>query len=131
MFADDPVDNFNGIIAAPRWSGALDLNYNLKGWNYYYGLEYVGKTSSYQYYEEDPATSTYKLDTSSYFLHSASIQYKDTVGKWSATFGVRNLTDAKPPMISQGTNDRVGNAPLYSGYDYTGRRFYVNVSKTF
>jgi hypothetical protein len=25
----------------------------------------------------------------------------------------------------------VGNAPLYSGYDYLGRRLFVNVSKTF
>ncbi len=25
--------------------------------------------------------------------------------------------------------DRVGNAPLYSGYDYIGRQFYVNVAK--
>ncbi|MEI8031601.1 MAG: hypothetical protein WCH35_17650, partial [Comamonadaceae bacterium] len=132
LFADDALDDTNGTIGQPRWSGALDVNYTVKGWNYYYGLEWVGKTSSYAYYEEDPATSSYKLDTPSYFLHSASIQYKDTVGKWSATFGVRNLTDVKPPVISaQAGYNRVGNAPLYSGYDYTGRRFYVNVSKTF
>ncbi len=132
LFADDPLDNFNGTIASPAWSGALDVNYTVKSWNYRYGLEWVGKTSSYDYYEEDPATSTYKLDTPSYFLHSASIQYKDTVGKWSATFGVRNLADVKPPVISaQAGYNRVGNAPLYSGYDYAGRRFFVNVTKTF
>jgi outer membrane receptor protein involved in Fe transport len=132
LFADDPTDDTNGTIGQPRWSGAMDAKYTLKGWSYYYALEYVGKTSSYEYYEEDPATSTFKLDTPGYFLQSASIQYKDTVGKWSATFGVRNLADVKPPVISaQAGYDRVGNAPLYSGYDYTGRRFYVNVSKTF
>ena len=27
--------------------------------------------------------------------------------------------------------NRVGNAPLYSGYDYFGRTYFVNVSKTF
>ena len=132
LFADDPTDDFNGTIANPAWSGALDLNYTVKAWNYYYGLEWVGATSSYDYYEEDAATSTYKLDTPSYFLHSASVQYKDSVGKWSATFGVRNLADTKPPVISaQAGYNRVGNAPLYSGYDYSGRRFFLNVSMSF
>lgn len=132
LFADDPLDDTNGTIGQPSWSGAMDVNYTVKGWNYYYGMEWVGKTSTYDYYVEDPATSTYKLDTPSYFLHSASITYKDTASKWSATFGVRNLADVKPPVISaQAGYNRVGNAPLYSGYDYSGRRFYVNVSKTF
>lgn len=132
LFSDDPLDNFNGTIANPAWSGALDINYTVKAWNFYYGLEWVGKTSSYNYYEEDPATSTFKLNTPDYFLHSASIQYKDTAAKWSVTFGVRNLADTKPPVISaQAGYNRVGNAPLYSGYDYTGRRFFLNVSKSF
>ena len=132
LFADDPIDDTNGTIAQPRWSGALDVNYTVKAWNYYYGMEWVGATSSYDYFEEDPATSTFKLDTPSFVMHSASIQYKDTVGKWSATFGIRNLTDVKPPVISaQAGYNRVGNAPLYSGYDYLGRRFFLNVSMSF
>ena len=37
-----------------------------------------------------------------------------------------------PPVISaQAGYNRVGNAPLFSGYDYLGRRFFVNVTKTF
>ncbi len=131
LYAQDKLVDNNGTVGNPSWSGALDINYAVKGWNYYYGLEWVGKTSSYDYYEEDPATSTYKMDTPAYILQSASIQYKDTVGKWSVTAGVRNLADVKPPVISQGFANRVGNAPLSSGYDYTGRRFFVNVSKTF
>lgn len=132
LFADDALSDINGSVANPAWSGALDVNYTRKAWNYYYGLEWVGSTQSYDYWQEDPATTTYKLDTPSYFLHSASITYKDPVGKWSATFGVRNLADVKPPVVSaQAIYNRVGNAPLYSGYDYTGRRFFVNVSKTF
>jgi outer membrane receptor protein involved in Fe transport len=132
LYATDPLLDNNGTIANPSWSGALDVNYTVQGWNYFYGLEFVGATSSYEYYGEDPATSTYKLDTASYLLHSASIQYKDTVGKWSATLGVRNIADTKPPVISaQAGYNRVGNAPLYSGYDYLGRRVFLNVSKSF
>ncbi|MBI3348480.1 MAG: TonB-dependent receptor [Burkholderiales bacterium] len=131
LFADDPLDDTNGTVGTPKWSGALDVNYTIKGWNIYYGMEWVGKTSSYEYQGEDQATSIYKMDTPNYLLHSLSLSYNDTVSKWKATVGVRNLADKKPPIISAGFANRVGNAPLYSGYDYGGRRFFMNVSKTF
>lgn len=127
----DPLVDGNGTVTNPRWSGALDVNYTVQGWNFYYGLEFVGATSSYEYYGLNPNTTIYKLDTPDYFLHSASIQYKDTVGKWSATLGVRNIANTEPPEISAIVNNRVGNAPLYSGYDYVGRRVFLNVSKSF
>jgi iron complex outermembrane receptor protein len=131
LFAADPLDDTNNTIGQPKWSGAMDVNYAVKSWNFYYGMEWVGKTSSYEYYEEDPATSLYKINTPDYFLHSMSVSYMDSASKWKATVGVRNLEDKRPPVISSGINSRVGNAPLYSGYDYLGRRIFVNFSKTF
>ena len=138
LYATDPLLDNNGTITNPTWSGALNVNYTVKDWTYFYGLEFVGKTSTYDYYTAQgytgyaAETSTFKLDTPDYFLHAASVQYKDTVGKWGATLGVRNIADTKPPMISaQGGYNRVGNAPLYSGYDYMGRRIFLNVSKSF
>jgi len=46
---------------------------------------------------------------------------------------VRNFADKEPPTISPGAGiyNTVGNAPLYSGYDYFGRTFFVNLSKKF
>jgi iron complex outermembrane receptor protein len=131
LFANDPLDDANGTVGAPKWSGALDVKYTVKGWTMYYGMEWVGKTSSYAYLEEDEATSIYKFNTPNYFLHSVSVKYRDSVGKWSVSAGVRNLADKTPPQISAGYYNRVGNAPLYSGYDMLGRRFFMNVSKTF
>lgn len=132
LFATDALRDNNRTIGNPDWSGAVDVNYTVKNWNYYYGLEWIGQTTSYDFLSENPDTSTFKLDTPNYVLQSASIRYKDSVGKWSLTFGVRNLADVKPPVISaQAGYNRVGNAALYSGYDYLGRRFYMSVSKTF
>lgn len=132
LFAEDALDNVNGTINNPDWAGALDVNYTIKGWNLYYGLEWVGKTDSYAYLEEDPATSTFKLNTPDHFEHAVSLSYNNTAEKWRVTAGVRNLADKKPPVISaQAGYNRVGNAPLFSGYDYLGRRFFVNVTKTF
>ena len=130
LFAEDPLDDVNGTIGTPKRTGTVDLNYEYKGWRFYYGLDWVGKTDSYAYLEEDPATSTYKLNTPDYYLHTVSVGYKGD--KWDVTVGVRNLADKAPPQISaQAGYNRVGNAPLYSGYDYVGRRVYVNASKTF
>ena len=130
LFADDPLDEVNGTIGSPKWSGTLDVNYEVKGWRFYYGLNYVGKMDSYAYLEEDAVTSTYKLSTPKYFTHTLAVGYK--ADKWDINVGVRNLLDEKPPMISaQAGYNRVGNAPLYSGYDYEGRRFYLNASRSF
>ncbi|WP_422011438.1 TonB-dependent receptor domain-containing protein [Roseateles sp.] len=142
LFTTDPLTESNGRVGIPRWSGAFDVNYAVKGWTAYYGMEWVGKTSSYEYYQRrstsaaqaatyDPATSIYQMRTPNYFLHSLSLSYSDSVSKWKTTVGVRNIGDKTPPTISQGFANRVGNAPLYSGYDYLGRRFFMNVSKTF
>ena len=129
LFPDDPFIDFNGRIRAPKLTGALDASYKWKEWRLRYGMDYLGKMSDYAAFEEDPATSTYKMDTPVYILHHVSLQYKaDT---WAVIAGVRNLADKEPPQISQGWTNRVGNAPLYSGFDYFGRQYFVNVTKTF
>ena len=132
LFADEQLSDTNGTVTNPAWSGALDLNYTVKAWNVYYGLEWVGPTQSYDFNRIDEATTSFKLDTPKYFLQAASISYNNTASKWRATFGIRNLADVKPPVVSaQAGLNRVGNAPLYSGYDYAGRRVFLNVSKSF
>lgn len=130
LFAEDALEDKNGNIGMPKWSGQLDASYAQASWKAYYGLEWIGKTSSYAYYREDPATSRFKLSTPSYFLHTVSLTYSSPQRDWKATLGVRNLRDQKPPEISSGFVNRVGNAPLYSGYDYLGRRIFLNLSKT-
>lgn len=130
LFPEDPLDDLNGTLNNPRWSGSVDFNYEVKAWRFYYGLDWIQGTSSYAYLGEDPATSTYQLSVPSYMLHTAAVRYK--ANTWEATVGVRNLMDKKPPSISaQAGYNRIGNAPLYSGYDYVGRTLYVNLSKSF
>jgi len=94
-----------------------------------YGVEWIQGTDSYAYYEEDPATSDYDLAVDDYWLHNASVQYASD--GWTATVGVRNLFNEDPPTVSSGVYNRVGNAPLYSGYDYLGRTAFVNLTKSF
>ena len=130
LFSDDPFDDVNGTINNPKYTGTFDATYSLANWKFRYGLEWIAAMDSYAYLGEDPATSNYVFDVPDYYLHTVSVQYNQ--GKdWSATVGIRNLTDQNPPVISSGFYDRVGNSPLYSGYDYVGRTFFVDVTKSF
>jgi iron complex outermembrane recepter protein len=128
LFPDDPLESFNGNIGAPDMTGVIDATYTWKAWRVRYGMEWIDKMSSYAFFQEDPATSTYQMATPSYTTHHLSVQY--TGDKWSVTAGVRNLLNEDLPQISQGFANRRGNVPLYSGFDYLGRTYFVNVQFT-
>lgn len=130
LFADDDIDEVNGTLNNPSMSGTWDLRYTYKGWTAYYGLDWIKATSSYDYLGQNPATSTYLLSVPEYKLHTVSMSYKAST--WDVTLGVRNVSDTKPPVISaQAGYNRVGNSPLYSGYDYVGRTVFLNATKSF
>lgn len=128
LFPDDPLESFNGIIGAPDMTGAIDATYTWKAWRVRYGMDWIDKMSSYEFFAQDPATSTFQMATPSYTTHHLSVQY--TGDKWSVTGGVRNLLNEDLPQISQGFTNRRGNVPLYSGFDYFGRTYFVNVQFT-
>jgi len=129
IFPTDPLVNSVGRLSSPKRTGTLDLYYKVREWTGHYGMDWTDRMSDYKFYGEDPGTSTYKMDTPSYMYHNFSAEYRGN--KWSVTAGVRNAMDKKPPSISQGFTNRIGNAPLYSGFDYVGRTFFVNVNKSF
>ena len=130
LFADDDLDEVNGTLTSPKYSGTLDINYTVKDWRFFYGVDWVGKQDSYAYIGQDPATSTFKLNVPNYYLQTVALGYK--ANQWDITLGIRNVADIKPPTISaQAGYNRIGNAPLYSGYDYVGRTAYLNVAKSF
>ena len=129
LFDEDPLEDYVGMINNPEFTGTADISYAWADWRVRYGVEWVDGMSSYEYYGEDPATSDYDLATDDYFLHNASVQYSRD--GWTATAGVRNLFNENPPTISAGVYNRVGNAPLYSGYDYLGRTAFINLTKSF
>ncbi|WP_119677669.1 TonB-dependent receptor domain-containing protein [Indioceanicola profundi] len=129
LFPDDPYDNYNGTIGNPRWTGTFDASYRYAEWTFRYGVDWIDGMDSTTYLEVDPAADPYVFKVDDYFEHYLSVQYAEE--DWSVTAGVRNLFDKEPPQISMGYYNRVGNAPLYSGYDYVGRELFVTLSKSF
>jgi iron complex outermembrane recepter protein len=124
IFEADDLRERNHAIFYPTWSGSGSISYKLESWRVSYGVDWIGDMDSYADEEEDPYTSEYDLKVPSYLTHRVSVRYQTDT--WEATLGVRNLTDEIPPSVSSQIVNRVGNVPLYSGYDYVGREFFVN-----
>jgi iron complex outermembrane recepter protein len=130
LFANSPLREFNGTLNTPEYTGTLDTTVTLGDWRARYGVEWVSDMNSYALVGLNPATTTCVLDVPDYYLHKASVQYR--ADNWSATLGVKNILDEEPPKISAACGyNKVGDAPLYSGYDYVGRQLFLNVSKSF
>ena len=129
QFSDLPLSTYNGQIGAPKWTGSFDFGYKVNNWDLFYGIEWTSKMDSYDAVGVAPS-SQYTFDTPDYYIHRAGVTYKaprDVV----ITLSVKNLFDKEPPQISSGAYNRVGNAPLYSGLDYLGRRASLTISKKF
>lgn len=124
----DPVEDNIGTLNNPEWTGDFSVNYRWDRWDLNYGVEWLDATySSADYIGLTQAQrDTYIFETDDYFLHRASVRWRGD--DFTLILGVRNLFDTDPPFISSGAYNRIGNAPLYSGYDPVGRQFFINVS---
>lgn len=142
LFEDEFLTDANGTYVTPDWVGNFDATYRVGSTLLRYGLTWIdGSSGTYEYFAFDEQTGTvdealeqiyrdnYILEVPDYFLHNASVQF-DIAEDFEFTIGVRNIFDKQPPRISAAVNT-VGNAPLYSGFDYFGRQFFVNTTFSF
>lgn len=127
---DQIFDNI-GSLNNPDWTGLFEGYYRISKFRFRYGVEWINKVYSPADYLgiTQANRDTYVFEAPNYFLHSASATIQ--LDKFSLLVGVRNLFNTAPPFISSGQYNRVGNAPLYSGYDYNGRTFFVTTSVKF
>lgn len=124
LFADEDLEGYNGSLDVPEFGGNGSISYQINNWRLTYGIEWISSMDGYEEADEDPQTSESDYTVPSYIEHRVSTRYQ--ADNWKATVGVRNLTNETPPEISAGYFNRVGNAPLYSAYDYVGREVFVN-----
>ncbi|MCT2559161.1 TonB-dependent receptor [Tsuneonella sp. YG55] len=124
----DAVRDNIGTLNNPEWSGTFAANYSIGRVDLRYGVDWLSSTYSDADYlgVTQAVRDTYILEAPDYFLHQASVRWKGD--NFSFTVGVRNLFDTTPPYISSGFYNRVGNAPLYNGFDYLGRTYFANIS---
>jgi outer membrane receptor protein involved in Fe transport len=118
-----------GLLTNPRFTGVFDATYAYKRFGIHYSGEWTQHTDSTAYLAQFGYDNTYNFHTPDYWVHAVSVNY--VADKFSLTLGVRNLLNTNPPSISDGAYSRVANAPLYSGYDFVGRQFFMNVTTKF
>ena len=136
LFEEDTLDRLNGSLNTPENIANLALSYYLNNWRFVVGVDWIDGMESYTFLTNEataatlPATLAFlaarDLAVGDYQEHYMSVRY--TSDKWEVTGGVRNLFDEEPPTISQGSYNRQGNSPYYSGYDFVGREAFVQVS---
>ena len=141
-FPEEILLDSNGTTNVPDWVGNFDATYRTGPVTFRYGVSWFDSSSGTAEYNQTSRTTGivnqanvdvlnefYQIEVPDYFLHSASIQLNVT-DKFEMTLGVRNLFDKDPPKITT-YYTTIGNAPLYSGYDYTGRQWFVNTNFKF
>ncbi|HET9398602.1 MAG TPA: TonB-dependent receptor, partial [Sphingomicrobium sp.] len=145
--------NFNGEVGDPKWIGDVDITWTKAPFTITYGLQVISKTNDLDDLEDIGGTSftegnclataaafalrngpycpVYKLPRVAY--HSISAEIEAAKG-FSFLFGVSNLFDKKPPLVST-VGTPIGSfaqVPLLgSYYDYYGRRFFVSAKTHF
>jgi len=134
LFDTDPIYDEVGTIGTPEFTATADMTFAWDNWRVRYGVEWIAASGYEDYYLNrygDSLLNDFGMDieVDEYFLHSASVQYR--TDDWTVTVGVRNLFNEDPDTVTTGYVSRLGNAPLYSGYDYVGRSAFINMSKSF
>lgn len=122
--------DFSNIVGSPEMNGNLSIGADYKEWTFFYNVRFIGEMNKgYEYYNIDPTTSEWILDTPNVFYHDVSASYEHESG-WYITAGISNLFDKEPPFVSD-VLSRLGNGAFYTGYDVRGRRAFMNIGTTF
>lgn len=141
-FPEEILLDANGTLNTPDWVGNFDATYRTGPVTLRYGLSWFDSSSGTAEYNStsrttgvvnqanvDALNEFYQIEVPDYFLHSASVQF-NVIDNFELTLGVRNIFDTEPPQVTA-YYTTIGNAPLYSGYDYTGRQWFVNTNFKF
>lgn len=134
------IDELNGEIGDPKLTGDLNLTLDHKDTTFFWGIDYVGKSSNVKQFLQDngdlcnlsPGSQAifgdhcFVVKTASRFYHTASVTQRVADDKFEFTAGVANLFNTKPPRISVASVQSIGQVPAVSQYDWLGRRLFVS-----
>ena len=142
--AEGVITSRAGRAGNPDWVGNLTVRLGKGPWSAAWRANYVDGTDNNREGiatsgtsiglsgEEETFYYSRKLDSRIY--HNASATYAFGEG-WEANLSITNITDKLPPRASPGAGPapiRVeGYGAFHSQYDWKGRRYGLNIKKTF
>jgi iron complex outermembrane receptor protein len=109
--------SYEGAGPIFRWQQSVNINWTRGDW----GLGIVNHYKS-GYLDQDPSNYVQEYYTTDLY---GTYQIKG----FSFTLGVRNITDAAPPLSNQAATFQVGYDPRFA--DAMGRTYYARASYTF
>jgi iron complex outermembrane recepter protein len=128
------TSEFNGTIGDPDLVANTRVSLERGDWTYSWFMDFINATSHRPFADENvdylgtPGRRIVTTDPVVY--HDASIRWEgETV---TVIFGVQNVFDEPPPIVSTDVTTRRGNVPLGgTQYDLRGRTGFLRFSKTF
>jgi iron complex outermembrane receptor protein len=140
IFASGLLDDDNGDLYDPDWTGRLNLRFDRDEWTFFWNMDFVARASNdeefggsvfnWRAFTPVNGNAYYKQYAEFYSTHDVSVRYRDA--DWAIVAGISNLFDEPPPAISTLSGTRVGNSAVVTGqYDVLGRSAFVTVSKEF
>jgi outer membrane receptor protein involved in Fe transport len=135
QFEDSPYNNFVGENGSPKHVGVARLTYSNDDFSLTWTANYFDSTNDYEYYASETNTTTVNGNTVTFIDETPWTMYHTASGSFSyesldVIVGVANVFDKEPPRISSSGFD-LGNAALYSQYDFIGRRVFANLRYNF
>ncbi|WP_155908264.1 TonB-dependent receptor domain-containing protein [Asticcacaulis sp. YBE204] len=133
-----PQDNLTFGVGSPEVVSNNNIRFDYKDYTLNWNTSMVGASSMREWYGTDCYTgallgytaANYCYDMHTEFYANHTISLRKRFDKWSVTGTIRNITNESAPSITSGTATRVGNAALTSQYDFLGRTFTLNVSRS-
>ncbi|HVY89847.1 MAG TPA: TonB-dependent receptor [Hyphomonadaceae bacterium] len=134
------TNDFNGSIGDPKWVGNADVQLRTGDFTYSWFIDYIGPTDNkiigadeFINYFINPSTNLngHVITTTDPWLsHDVSVRWKGD--HYTITGGVLNIFDAQPPVISDGSGQRLQNYALAATqYDLRGRTYFVRLGYNF
>lgn len=140
LFDPDQVQGFDtvdsvGTIGSPKVVSNLRTTFSRSDWRFNYSWYYVSSTDNSPFVDAEtsyfgfaPAYRDIYMDSAVY--HNVSVLYEQS--KWDVLFGIKNLLDAEPDVVSAGVASRRGNVPIAATqYDLLGRTYFLRFNYRF
>jgi iron complex outermembrane receptor protein len=127
------INDYEGHFAFPHWSGEMDVRVDWKDWNFFWTIDWIGKTDEGPVF--DPGTENVDRVTSTgdEYYHTLATRWQK--GNWTVVGTVRNVLDSEPPVVADGsgtlTAARVFNTLPGTGYPLFGRTFVMQIGYQF
>lgn len=130
------TNDFNGTFGDPTFTADIRFAIERNDWTFNWYVDFVNGMDNSVF--ANPTLTYYGFPDAQRVITTPSVRYHDITARWegpqtTVIFGITNITDEDPPLVSvDSTPFRFGNIP-YSAtqYDLLGRAGFASITRMF